>query len=83
MLLPTKGVSSERALITIGSEILEDLQGAMSVSALWDKYNSRPVASSRSSCITFDWYSLALATLYTMRLIEVTDNGHVRRSHVS
>lgn len=82
MLLPTKGVSSDRALITIGSEILEDLQGAMSVSTLWEKYSSRKAQSSARSRVTFDWYSLALATLYALRLIEMTDDGHVRRSRV-
>ena len=83
MLLPTKGVSSERALITIGSEILEDLRDPMSVSALWERYNTRQNSTERRHRITFDWFSLALATLYAMNVIDVSDDGYLRTSHVS
>jgi hypothetical protein len=81
MLLPTKGVSADRALMTIGSAILEDLRDPMSVSGLWDRYRSRESASSRR--ITFDWFSLALACLYTMGLIDTSDDGYLVRVHVS
>lgn len=80
MLLPTKGLSSERALLTIGSEILVHLRGPMSVSALWDAFNRRQRSSAR---VTFDWFSLALAALYALKLIDVTEHGYLRRSIVS
>ncbi|WP_107659196.1 ABC-three component system middle component 6 [Nocardia suismassiliense] len=83
MLLPTKGVSPDRALITIGSELLEELRDPLSVSALWRRYDSRQREAKTSGRITFDWFSLALATLYAMGLIDMFDDGRVRRTHVS
>lgn len=83
MLLPTKGVSPERALLTVGSEILAHLRGPMTVSALWDAYNARPRTSLRGVRVTFDWFSLALSTLYTIKLIDVNENGYIRRTNVS
>ena len=41
MLLPTKGVSSDRALITIGAEILDELHDPSSVSTLWERFSVR------------------------------------------
>ncbi|MFJ4785906.1 ABC-three component system middle component 6 [Streptomyces sp. NPDC088794] len=83
MLLPTKGVSPERALMTIGSEILEELSDPMSVSGLWERYNTRQDTTSRLHRVTFDWFSLALATLYAMKVVDVSDGGYIRTSHVS
>ncbi|WP_371606285.1 ABC-three component system middle component 6 [Streptomyces sp. NBC_01213] len=82
MLLPTKGVSSERALMTIGSEILEDLRDPMSVSALWERYNTRQNLANRPRRITFDWFSLALAALYAMKVVDVSADGYIRTAHV-
>ncbi|WP_372494098.1 ABC-three component system middle component 6 [Nocardia pulmonis] len=83
MLLPTKGVSPERALITVGSELLEELNDPISVSALWERYCARQRSSRSPRRITFDWFSLALASLYTMRLVDLFDDGRVRRIDVS
>ncbi|WP_405635311.1 ABC-three component system middle component 6 [Streptomyces sp. NBC_00056] len=82
MLLPTKGVSPERALMTIGSEILGDLRYPMSVSALWERYNTRQNATENIHRITFDWFSLALAALYAMKAVDVSDGGYIRTAHV-
>ncbi|MQY30354.1 ABC-three component system middle component 6 [Nocardia aurantia] len=83
MLLPTKGVSPERALITVGSELLEELHAPMSVSALWERYRVRRRSSRTPRRITFDWFALALASLYAMKLIETSDDGYLRRADVS
>ena len=40
MLLPTKGISPDRALLTIGSDLLIVLRRPTTVSALWDRFNS-------------------------------------------
>ncbi|MFC4396900.1 ABC-three component system middle component 6 [Arthrobacter sedimenti] len=69
--------------MTIGSEILEELRDPMSVSALWERYRVRQRASARSRRITFDWFSLALAALYAMGLVDRSVDGYLRRAHVS
>lgn len=83
MLLPTKGVSAERAIITVGAEVLEQLKTPKSVSALWDRYRGCERAGGNSDHITFDWFSLALASLFAINLVEWTPSGHLRRVHVS
>ena len=40
MLLPTKGIGADRALITVGSVILGILQTSTSVSGLWERFNA-------------------------------------------
>ncbi|MFJ6784656.1 ABC-three component system middle component 6 [Streptomyces yangpuensis] len=82
MLLPTKGVSPERALMTVGSEILEDLRHPMSVSALWERCSNRQNSTNNTHRITYDWFSLALAALYAMKAVDVTDDGYIRTAHV-
>ncbi|WP_421355102.1 ABC-three component system middle component 6 [Microbacterium phosphatis] len=83
MLLPTKGVSAERAIITVGADVLEQLQSPKSVTALWEQYTARERAGGNSDHITFDWFSLVLASLFAINLVEWTPSGHLRRAHVS
>lgn len=78
MLLPTKGISPDRALLTIGSDLLIALRRPTTVSALWDRFNASK-SKDGSGRITFDWFSLALATLYSLGLIEITPDGYLRR----
>ncbi|WP_156371385.1 ABC-three component system middle component 6 [Nocardia arizonensis] len=82
MLLPTKGIAPERALITVGSELLEELREPLSVSMLWERYTARQGMSKNSGRITFDWFSLALASLYAMGMIDAADDGRLRRADV-
>lgn len=82
MLLPTKGVSAERALMTVGSDLLEALQTPKSVSSLWEHYKERERTSGSNDHITFDWFSLALASLFAIDVVEWTPSGHLRRANV-
>jgi hypothetical protein len=82
MLLPTKGVSADRALVTVGSDILEGLQTPKSVSSLWEQYRDRGRASGSTEHVTFDWFSLALASLFAIEVVEWTPSGHLRRVNV-
>lgn len=81
MLLPTKGVSADRALITIGADLLEELRDPLSISALWERYSERQRSKKNAGRITFDWFSLSLAALYTMGLIDTSPDGYLRRAH--
>lgn len=82
MLLPTKGVSAQRALVTVGSDLLDALQTPKSVSSLWEHYKERERASGTTDHITFDWFSLALASLFAIEVVEWTPSGHLRRANV-
>ncbi len=82
MLLPTKGISHERALLTLGAEVLDMLQSPTSISGLWTRFSSSRAALAESEKITFDWFSLTLTSLYCMRAIDFTPDGHLRRTNV-
>jgi hypothetical protein len=82
MLLPTKGVSAERALITVGSALLEGLQTPQSVSSLWEHYKQHEREAGTPDHVSFDWFSLALSSLFAMNLVEWNPSGHLRRAHV-
>jgi len=83
MLLPTKGVSADRALMTVGGGILEDLREPTSVSTLWELHRRRAQHYPESGRITFDWFSLALAFLYAVGLIDSSSDGYLVRTNVS
>ena len=68
--------------MTIGSEILDEMRTPMSVSALWERYNRNSQPAHESGRITFDWFSLALATLYALHLIEWAPGEYLRRADV-
>jgi hypothetical protein len=82
MLLPTKGVSAERALITLGAEILPLLDRPTSVSGLWERFATIHNGHARER-VTFDWFSLSLTALYAMGVVDWTADGHLERHSVS
>ncbi len=78
MILPTKYLSHDRALLSVGAEILAQLKEPRTVSELWEC-----VREDRNKCVlatplSFDWFVLALNLLYTVTAIEYS-NGLVRR----
>lgn len=65
MILPTKRVSSDRALLTVGARVIELLDQPKTVSRLWAEYKSE-----YDDRISFDWFVLSLDLLYMMGVIE-------------
>jgi hypothetical protein len=83
VLLPTKGVSTERALLTIGMRILDQLREPSSVTTIWDRFNAGERSSIANTRVTFDWFCLALASLYAMGLVDTSEDGSIGRINVS
>ena len=72
MILPSKHISQEKALLTVGAELLRHLDRPKTVSALWeDMRHSVPVS--------YDWFVLALDLLYAINAIEILDGLLMRR----
>lgn len=67
MILPTKGVGLDKALISIGAGILRGLDEPKTVSRLWADVRGQ---NERSLQITFDWFVLALDLLFLMGAVE-------------
>lgn len=73
MILPTKHLRTERALLTIGAEILAALRGPMTVSRVWDEVRRRRAGSPDPAPISYDWFVLALDLLFVMKAVEFED----------
>ena len=79
MILPTKHLSPDRAIITIASEILELIDNRSTVSSVWNDFRHKNKASMRQCEIAYDWYILSLDFLYLISAIE-EDNGILART---
>jgi hypothetical protein len=78
MILPTKRLGTERAMITVGAEILGLLSEQKTVSRLWDELEH--VMSERSSTrvVGYDWFVLTLDLLFMLGIVEM-DHGKIWR----
>jgi hypothetical protein len=77
MILPTKGLAMDRALLSVGAEVLRRLDRPKTVSGLWDQVRHRE--SSLLESVPYDWFILALDLLYLLEAVEFED-GRVRRA---
>ncbi len=79
MILPTKHMPQERALLTVGAHILKRLDRQKTVSAIWEEtiaeYDKEPESNYK---ISYDWFVLALDLLFAIEAIEIR-NGLLRR----
>jgi hypothetical protein len=78
MILPTKGLAVDRALLSVGAEVLRLLGRPKSVSRLWEQVNQRQ--SSLLHTVSYDWFLLALNLLYLWGAVDFQD-GRLRRTH--
>lgn len=75
MILPTKGIDADRALLAVGGEILRLLDEPKTVSRLWDELREERRGASR---MTFDWFVLSMDLLYALGLVQL-DRGRLSR----
>jgi len=72
MILPSKHIPQEKALLTIGAKLLKLLDRPKTVSAVWQHVRNSEIP------ISYDWFVLALDLLYTIDAIEI-HNGLLNR----
>ncbi|MEO1002204.1 MAG: ABC-three component system middle component 6 [Cyanobacteria bacterium J06638_7] len=75
MILPTKGIGADKALLSIGAFILLDLEEPKTVSRLWADLRR---VEEGPPVITFDWFVLALDLLYLMGTLDFLGGRVVR-----
>ena len=79
MILPTKHVRSDRALIGVGAEVLDILKRPLTMSRLWDEVRGRRSLHAPNAPIDYQWFVLSLDLLYMFGALEF-DRGLVRRT---
>ena len=68
MILPTKGIAPDAALLTLAGKILHRLGESKTVSRLWDE--TRASHRLQPTAIPFDWFVLALDLLFIVGAVE-------------
>jgi hypothetical protein len=72
VILPSKHLSQERALLTVGGRILQHLHQPKTVSALWEALTPRGENPTRlTTPLSYDGFVLALDLLYLIDAIEM------------
>ena len=74
MILPSKHLSQERALLTVGARILERLRKPRTVSSLWESFDRG------ETTLSYDSFILALDLLFMMGAVHLEDGilSHAR-----
>ena len=79
MILPTKHVRADRALLGVGADVLQTLSRPMTVSMVWDAVRLRRSASASNPVVEYRWFILALDLLFVIGSIEL-ERGLLRKS---
>ena len=79
MILPSKHLSQDRALLTVGAHILQNLRQPTTVSALWEELPCQPKESKNETMfLSYDNFVLSLDLLFLLGAIELAE-GLLRR----
>lgn len=80
MILPSKHLSQDRALLTLGAAVLRQLSDAATVSALWERVSHPSPSQETLPPLRYDAFVLALDLLFLMGVIELREGLIVRRT---
>ena len=78
MILPTKHVRADRALVGVGAELLNLLHEPMTISRLWNEFRARRSAGSTRAPIDYHWFILSLDFLFMIRAVQTIRGVLVR-----
>jgi len=78
MILPSKHLPQDRALLSIGARILRHLAQPLTVSALWNQMEGTNLEHKKSSASAYDRFVLALDLLFLMGVIDLREGLLVR-----
>jgi len=78
VILPTKHIRPDRALLAVGGDLLASMREPITVSRLWDDVRSKRGNSGEPAPINYDWFVLALDLLFMVGAVEL-DRGLLRK----
>lgn len=80
MIVPSKSIREDLALLTIGAQIIEKLEVPATVNTLWDRVTELRSCRESPSALPFWWFALALDLLYSVGAVEIVNGEVVRGS---
>ncbi|MDR6637425.1 ABC-three component system middle component 6 [Paenarthrobacter nitroguajacolicus] len=78
MLLPSKYVQADQALVSVGGQILLQLDKPRTVPDVWRRVNKWRREHGMQSFVPFWWFSLAMDVVFTIGAIDIS-NGQLMR----
>lgn len=75
MILPTKNISPDRALLTLAGKVFQRLGVPRTVSGVWDDFR----AQQQARPISYAFFILAIDLLFLMKLVSLDDQGLIQR----
>lgn len=78
MILPSKHLSRDRALLTVGARILKILSKPKTISALWEELQRNATGRNDAPPLRYDGFVLALDILFLIGAIGIQE-GHLTR----
>lgn len=73
MILPSKHLSQDRALLTVGATILRHLSRPMTVSALWEEVSHPTIGQKSPPLLRYDGFVLALDMLFLIGALDLQE----------
>ena len=82
MILPTKHLRTDRAIISIGAEILRILTKPKTISKIWDEFRILPSISKQKKPVNYDWFILSIDLLFTIDAVSFERGLLQKRSKI-
>ena len=70
MILPTKHIRPDRALLAVGADVLSCLREPITVSRLWDEIRAARSDRAVSAPINYDWFVMTLDLLFILKAVQ-------------
>lgn len=80
MLLPSKSVPTDQALLAVAAQILIQLERPGSIIAVWERLLAWRAGRGLDSPLPFWWFALALDVLYMIGVVDLRA-GELRKTH--
>jgi hypothetical protein len=77
---PTKGISVDRALLTVGAQVLQQLDEPATVTAVWHSLREWRSKTGYQANIPYSWFILALDVLHALDVVQYEKGLLVKRS---
>ncbi len=78
MILPSKHMAPNRALISVSADVFELIDKRSTVSSVWNDFQEQQKSSLRYGEIPYDWFVLAIDLLFLIGVIEEKNGLLVR-----
>lgn len=78
MLLPTRSIAPQRALLSVSAQIAKQLDQPATVTQTWARLQKWRTANGHHQPITFGWFVLALDVLHSLGTVNLVDDLLVR-----